>query len=358
MSGQWAVGSGQRAEDGNDALGGVRPPTSASGLPPLDCPLSTPHCPLSVVIPSHRRTDLLRLCLASVARFAPPGTEVVVVDDGSPGATVSRAAHEFPGVTVVRRPRPDGFCAAANAGIAAASASVVELLNDDAEVTAGWAETALAWFANARVTAVAPLVLQNDPARLARGLAPLIDSAGDEYDPGGFARKRGHGRAWRGGEGERGSGGDEDSPPSFSPPLPLSPSPALPGSIWGASAAAAFYRRDALLAVGGFPEHFGAYFEDVDLSFRLRRLGGQVVYEPGSVVWHRVSASYGRRPSRRVLEQQSCNEERVFWRNTPARELLRRLPRHAAVLAGKAVRRWQDGTLLPWLMGRVRAAAG
>src|SRR5947209_9603129 len=157
--------------------------------------LADPAAPprsLSIVIPSHCRADLLRLCLASLARFAPPGTEVIVVDDGSRGEVVSRAAAEFPGVRVVRRPKPGGFCAAANAGIAAASAPVVELLNDDAEVTAGWADAALRWFADGRVAAVAPLVLQNDPARRARGLPPLIDTAGDEYDPGGFAIKRGH----------------------------------------------------------------------------------------------------------------------------------------------------------------------
>ena len=57
---------------------------------------------LSVVIPSHVRADLLRLCLASVARFAPPGTEVIVVDDGSPAGVVTRTAREFAGVRVIR----------------------------------------------------------------------------------------------------------------------------------------------------------------------------------------------------------------------------------------------------------------
>ena len=145
--------------------------------------------------------------------------------------------------------------------------------------------------------------------------------------------------------------------PSLTLGLRLTPHP-LAGPVWGASASAAFYRRDALLAAGGFPEHFGAYFEDVDLSFRLRRLGYEVWYDPASVVWHRVSASYGRRPSRRVLEQQSCNEERVFWRNVRGRDRLRYLPRHAAVLAGKAVRRVGEGTFLPWAVGRLRAWCG
>jgi GT2 family glycosyltransferase len=260
---------------------------------------------------------------------------VIVVDDGSPGAIVSQAVAEFAGVRVIRRARAGGFCAAANAGIAAATAPVVELLNDDAEVTAGWAAAALRWFADDRIVAVAPLVLQNDPARLARGLAPLVDTAGDEYDLGGFARKRGHGLA-----------------ASRRRPLGVA------GPVWGASACAAFYRRDALVRAGGFPEHFRAYFEDVDLTFRLRRLGYEIIHDPASVVWHRVSSSYGKRPPRRVLEQQSCNEERVFWRNVRGLDRLRWLPRHAAVLAAKALRRFQEGTLLPWLLGRVRAAAG
>jgi GT2 family glycosyltransferase len=288
--------------------------------------------PLSVVIPSHKRADLLRLCLASVKRFAPIGTQVVVVDDGSKDAVVSRTAGEFAGVEVVRRAKAGGFCASANAGIAAATASVVELLNDDTEVTANWAAAPLARFADPKVVAVAPLVLQNDPVRRARGLPPLIDTAGDEYDLGGFARKRGHG---------------EPASRTF-----------RPEPVFGASAAAAFYRRDALLRAGGFPEHFRAYFEDVDLSFRLRKQGGDILFEPVSVVWHQVSGSYGTRPPRRILEQQSCNEERVFWRNVRGRKRLRYLPRHAAVLAGKALRRWQEGTVLPWFLGRIKAIGG
>jgi GT2 family glycosyltransferase len=360
--------------------------------------------PLSVVIPCHRRADLLRLCLASVARHAPAGTEVIVVDDAAPGGAVRALVGAFPGVRLVRLPRRRGFCGAANVGIAAARAPVVELLNDDTEVTVGWAGAALACFADPRVAAVAPLVLQwpangefdgsplsrlggrgvggegrlsfrfagsgggypetgetnrnrrNERKRKKRkqtgetkpaGPSPptplppsrergeltitRIDSAGDGYDPGGFARKLGHGES-------------------------LSPARLRRREVFGASASSAFYRRDLLLRVGAFPERFGAYFEDVDLAFRLHRAGGVVVYEPASRVLHRGGSSYGR-PSRKLVEQQSCNEERVFWRNLPGPDLVRALPRHLAVLAGKAVRRWREGMLLPWACGRLRAWA-
>jgi GT2 family glycosyltransferase len=272
-----------------------------------------------------------------VTRFAPPQTEILVVDDGSPRGIISQAAAEFPGVKTIRQQRSRGFCFAANLGIAHARGQVVELLNDDAEVTQGWAERALRWFADERVAAVAPLILQNDPIRLQRGHAPVIDSAGDEYDPGGYAVKRGHGVVIA-----------ESVPTNLTEP----------GCVWGASAAAAFYRREAVLRAGGFPERFGAYFEDVDLAFRLRGLDLEIMYEPGSVVWHRVSSSYGRKPGRRILEQQSCNEERVFWRNTKGRARVQWLPRHGAVLVAKGFKRFQEGALLPWLLGRVRAMLG
>lgn len=281
-----------------------------------------PH--LSIVIPSQKRPDLLRLCLQSVFAHAPCRTQVVVVDDGSAANIVSGVAAEFNGVEIIRHQRPRGFAVAANRGIAASAASVVELLNDDTQVAAGWASAALEHFADPAIAAVAPLVFQGSPD----DQRSVIDSAGDEYDIGGFARKRGQGERMS----ERFAGSRE---------------------VFGASASSAFYRADVLRAVGGFPEHFGAYFEDVDLAWRIRRAGFRTMYEPRSVVWHRVGSSYGKR--RGLVELQSQNEERVFWRNVP--HVWQALPRHAAVLVGKALRRTREGTLLPWLVGRLRAFA-
>lgn len=274
---------------------------------------------LSVVIPSHNRPDLLRRCLATVTRHAPPQTEILVVDDGSPGGVVSATARTFGGVGVVQLSARQGFCVAANAGVRAARAFVVELLNDDTEVMPGWADAALARFADPAVAAVAPLVLTWPGGR--------VDSAGDDYHLGGFARKRGHGET-----------------------LGL---PHLRRAVvFGASASSAFYRREALLRVGAFPEEFRAYFEDVDLAFRLQRAGYRAVFEPSSRVLHHGGASH--RPAGGLLEQQSRNEERVFWRNVPACDMALALPMHLAVLLGKSWLRWREGSLLPFLRGRLR----
>jgi GT2 family glycosyltransferase len=263
----------------------------------------------------------LRRCLHAVTRHAPPGAQIIVVDDASPQAQASAVARSFAGVSIVRLDKRRGFAVAANAGIRASTGAIVELLNDDTEVQPGWADAALAWFADPRIGAVAPLVLLG-PA------GTHIDSAGDLYDVGGFARKRGHRQ-------------------------PLHAADLAPGPVCGASAAAAFYRRAALDDAGLFPETFGSYFEDVDLALRLRRRGWRTMFEPAARVLHDVGGSHP--PGRRLIEQQSRNEELVFWRNLEPRLHRIALPRHAAVLLGKAWRRWDDGTLTPWVFGRLRA---
>jgi GT2 family glycosyltransferase len=248
------------------------------------------------------------------------------VDDGSPRATASAVAAEFADIRIVRLPKQSGFCVAVNTGIRSATNPIIELLNDDTEVCAGWANAALAWFEQPNVGAVAPLVLCRPGGDI--GLA-RIDSAGDRYYCGGVAGKRERGQL-------------------------LKESHLQARKVFGASGSTGFYRRDVVIRVGCFPESFGAYFEDVDLAFRLHRAGYDVIHEPASRVLHHVSASHGRtHPA--LLEQQSRNEERVFWRNLPTGALLRFLPAHLAVLAAKTVRRLREGNLFPFVRGRIDA---
>ena len=50
--------------------------------------------------------------------------------------------------------------------------------------------------------------------------------------------------------------------------------------------------------IGAFTRHLklsGSYFDDA--------AGIEIAYEPGSVVWHRVSGSYGRAPSRQIRQR-------------------------------------------------------
>ena len=176
------------------------------------------------MIPTYNGRDLLERCLASIARHRPAdrgsSIEVIVADDASTDGTAEWLARVHPDVRLVRLERNGGFCAAANAGIAAARGQFIQLLNNDTEVTAGWIEAGLAPFADPTVGSVAPLVLvRSDPGR--------VDSAGDSYALVGWPTKRGHGQ-----------------PAALFAARPVE-------EVFGASGSSAFYRADGAAARRG-----------------------------------------------------------------------------------------------------------
>ena len=63
-----------------------------------------------------------------------------------------------------------------------------------------------------------------------------------------------------------------------------------------------FLRRAAIDSVGGWDERYFMYMEDVDLCWRLRRLGWRVAYEPGGSAVHVQGASTAARPFRMIIE--------------------------------------------------------
>jgi GT2 family glycosyltransferase len=278
----------------------------------------------SIVIPNFNQRDLLRRCLSSVKRFAPPDTEVIVVDDASSDGSISMVASEFPQVHLISLPANRGFCVAANVGWRSARGEVVELLNNDAEVSKGWAIPCLTAFSDPQIAAVAPLV-RRLPFR------NRIDSAGDQIDFVGVARKRREGES-------------------------IERSEAVAREVFSASASSAFYRRSALEQVRGFPEHFGSYFDDVDLGYRLRLAGWRALFQPQSTVYHWVSQSH--RHSRRATQHRvSRNSEHLFWTNVPTQQLLWRGALRLAYLLVLLAYKGLKGEFGAWFAGKVSLLA-
>lgn len=294
-----------------------------SGAAPGAGATSRPVC--SIVVPSYNGRRLLEICLASVARHAPGSIplEVIVADDASTDDTAEWLARTHPDVRLVRLERNGGFCAAANAGIAAARGLYVQLLNNDTEVEAGWLEAGLAPFDDPLVGSVAPLVLvRSDPSR--------VDSAGDSYSLVGWPSKRGHGqpaKRWAEHPSDR---------------------------VFGASGSSAFYRAEALQAVGAFDASFGSYYEDVDLAFRLRWAGYHCVYAPGSRILHEVSASYDHgRPA--LQRRMARNAELLFWSDLPRRWLAVAVVPHLVFTLAQGLWRGLRGRARPYLLGKLDA---
>jgi GT2 family glycosyltransferase len=174
---------------------------------------------------------------------------VIVVDNGSEDGSLEYLAAEHPEVRVLAMGRNTGFAHAANRGIAAVGSPYVALINTDVELAPDWTRrTAAALDADGEAAAVA--------CKMVELAAPdRIYDAGDVLRRDGACEQRGRFGAEHG---------------SFD----------APGEVFGACAGAALYRRDAVLAVGGFDERYFAYLEDVDLALALRLAGWRCRYEP------------------------------------------------------------------------------
>lgn len=210
---------------------------------------------ISVTIPNWNGKKYLSVCLESLRRQTHQDFEVILVDNGSDDGSVEFVKDNFPEVRIIRFDRNRGFSAAANAGIEASDGEYVALLNNDTEADSEWLEELKKGLdAHGGFGFCASKILYYDRK-------DLINSAGDEMSVTGYARCIGN---------------NEIDSGQFNQVR----------EVFGASAAAAMYRKNLFDEVGLFDEDYFAYYEDVDLSFRAQLAGYKCIYIPTAVVYH------------------------------------------------------------------------
>jgi glycosyltransferase involved in cell wall biosynthesis/GT2 family glycosyltransferase len=256
----------------------------------------------SVIVPTLGGERLGRM-LRSVAGG---DAQVIVVDNGS-GDGVTRTCDGLQGVEVVRLDENVGYTKAVNLGVARAAGEVVVLLNDDCVCDPGFVERITAPIDAAAGLVMAAGVMRDwhDPT--------LIDSAGMELDRTllVFDYLNGEPLA-RLGEG-------------VADPV-------------GPSAAAAAFDRATFISVGGFDERLFAYWEDVDLVVRLRRLGFRCALAPEAIGDHEHSATLGSGSTRKnYLMGYGRGYVLRKWRVVNARRLGPVLLREGVLCAGQAI---------------------
>ncbi len=241
-----------------------------------------PEPEITVIIPTWNRWDLLRDCLDALDEQTEPG-RILVVDNGSQDGTREGLRRNYPHVQVLALTRNLGFARAVNLALERVRTPYVALLNNDAVADRAWLAAGLAGLrGHPEYSFFASRMIQlQHPDRL--------DSAGDCYGRTGLPVKRGFGR----------------------------PADAYPTAeeVLGASAGAAFYRREVFRSVGGFDETFHLYLEDVEWSLRARLFGHRCLYLPDAVVYHWEAASDPDRStwSSSRVDRAFYSSERVFW---------------------------------------------
>jgi glycosyltransferase involved in cell wall biosynthesis len=204
--------------------------------------------PLSVIVPTRDRPQMLTECLAALRATLRPEDELIVVDSASVDRdAIARVARDA-GAHLVRCDLA-GTSRARNAGVASAQHDVVAFVDDDVRVAPGWAPGVAAAFAESDVAFVTGRV-DVPPAQMGFQRPVAITGGGDH-------------------------------------PVTLDASST---DELGASANLAI-RRSVIMQLGGFDEYLGGgapleAAEDLDLFDRLFAAGFLGRYEPAALAWH------------------------------------------------------------------------
>lgn len=199
---------------------------------------------VAVVLCTRDRPALLEAALPAIRAALRGEDEAVIVDSASVDPAVRRIG-EAAGFTVVRAPRP-GLCLARNLGIAATTAPLVAITDDDCRPVPDWTARVAAPFADPLVGFATGRVIPD------REDGPIVAVKTEE-------------------ESQRYEG------------------PQDPGGIGhGANLSV---RRVAIEGIGGFDEMLGPgtplyAAEDQDVLYRILKAGWVGVYDPDIVVVH------------------------------------------------------------------------
>jgi GT2 family glycosyltransferase len=233
---------------------------------------------LSVVVVSYNTRELLARCLRSIAETVRGlSVEVIVVDNASTDDSAMMVAREFPDARLLVNRANRGFAQANNVGIAQCSGRYVLLLNSDAILHAGAAQAMTALLdAHPEAGAVGGMLLNPDGSfqgshadfpRLTDELLLLV-------------------------------GAPRWLRPKTYPSRGEADSQVRCRTGW-VSGALLLLRREALAGVGLLDERFFMYAEEMDLCYRLRRMGWDVYYEPAARATHWGGASSDTVPQRK-----------------------------------------------------------
>ena len=308
-----------------------------SGAGPGDGPAPSSRPTARVVIVNWRRPDLTIRACESIRSQLRDGDRLVAVDNASQDG--SAAALRGAGLEVVETEQNLGFGAGVNAGAAGLDEDVLVLLNNDAVAAPGFLDALTAPLGAGRdpslaaTTALILLAGRWCPARAGEAFLTGLD--GSRWSRvGADAEARGEGEVLVNSTGNlvdsSGNGYDRDW-------LVRADRLDSPAEVFGLCGGACAIRRDVWEELGGLREDLFMYYEDTDLSWRIRESGRRVEFVAGAVARHEHAASSGA-DSPMFVRVNTRNRILVAAEHAPWPVLLRALARTTARAARHGLR--------------------
>ncbi|HLJ20271.1 MAG TPA: glycosyltransferase, partial [Stellaceae bacterium] len=200
------------------------------------------HSPrVSVVVCSYNAERTMEACLASLEHLNYPNYEVIVVNDGSTDCTLE-IAQRFPYARIISQPNK-GLSVARNVGAEAATGEIVAYTDSDCVADPDW---------------LTYLVSTMERKQLVACGGPNFPPPEDSLVPSAVAVSPGG-------------------------PTHVLLTDETAEHIAGCNMA---FRRDTLLALGGFDPTYRAAGDDVDMCWRFQDAGHTIGFSPAAIVWH------------------------------------------------------------------------
>lgn len=232
----WDFGLVTRDRSSKPALQAVANQFAKPGSPDLPNP---PR--VSVVVCAYNAARTMRQCLDSLERLSYPNYEVIVVNDGSTDETLE-ICKLFPYIRLVNQVN-HGLSVARNIGMHAATGEIIAYTDSDCVADPDWLNYLVQTFEETGFCAV----------------------GGPNYPP----------------------------PEKLLVPSVVAVSPGGPTHVLlddhtaehiaGCNMA---FRKDLLMAIGGFDPQFRAAGDDVDICWRVQDSGHTIGFSPAAMVWH------------------------------------------------------------------------
>lgn len=216
---------------------------------------------VAVVILNYNGKELLKKFLPSVIEHS-RAARIIVADNNSNDGSIEFLTKEFPAIEIIRITSNLGFCGGYNYALQQIQSDYYLLLNSDVEVTANWLTPLTDLLdKDQTIAAVQPKILsyhKKNKFEHAGAGGGFIDALGYPFCRGRIFDQL-----------EEDHGQYNDSIPVF----------------W-ASGACMLIRSSLFKSFNGFDETFFAHMEEIDLCWRLKRAGHQIMYCGASQVYH------------------------------------------------------------------------
>ncbi len=215
---------------------------------------------VSIIVLNWNGKQYLQNCLSSLLRQKYPDIEIIFVDNGSTDGSVAFVREKYPSAIIIMHKKNLGFAQGVNSGIMASHGKYIATINNDAEADSEWISNLMhVMGSDPRIGSCASKMLRYYDRNIIDSAGIIVYQNGNAYDRGA----------------QEVDGGQYD----------------VQTEIFGACAGAALYRRKMFDEIGPFDDKYFAYFEDVDISFRMHLFGWKCIFVPDAIVYHIHSAT-------------------------------------------------------------------